>query len=78
LQETSRSAGLGAHAFVTLRPIGGVAPIPVAPATPPAGQPTVPFWSSPEFERLMAELARALAPTNGTSSDTTRTPVGRI
>ncbi|MCC6176302.1 MAG: caspase family protein [Chloroflexi bacterium] len=80
LQETALSKGLGAYAFIDLRPVGdGVPAAPVG--TPPAtGTGSLPIWQSPEFQQLVEELARALA--NGASADaarsTTLTTRGRM
>lgn len=78
LQETPRSAGLGAHAFISLRPIdGGAATAPVM-AAPTNGAGTSPYRLPPDFQRLLEELARALTPANGAQREPHNALAGRI
>jgi hypothetical protein len=66
LQETTRSTGLGSHTFVSLQPIGTGASVPAAGST--IGVATMPDWQSPDFQRLIDELVRALVSGNGAGS----------
>lgn len=78
LQETSKSAGLGAHAFITLLSIGGSAATVPAQPTPAAGTPATPIWLTPDFQRLLEELARAMAPADGVKTEPRNALAGRM
>jgi hypothetical protein len=80
LQETSKSAGLGAYAFVNLRPIGGPIPAPgpgPAVPAPSAATPATPVWLTPDFQRLIEELTRALAPADAVQTERQHAFAGR-
>lgn len=78
LQETSKSVGLGACAFISLRPIGGApAPIPSGPAPSTGATTPTPIWLTPDFQRLLEELSRALRPADSTPNERQHAYAGR-